>query len=256
MARVFISYSTRNQELAECFIEFIRLGMGVPKSDIFCTAFPEALPTGENFIEKIRTELESCDAVISLITEEYMRSTFCIVEMGIAWGMRKCYFPLLFVPYERLNSTPLCGVQMRCLDSREDISTVYDELFESHVIKGRQTAEFNRRLPAFIERMSGLKQGDYRIGRDKDGYYTAVIREVRKVSDNYRCYGIKGQIQDPPDEGEANSDWIFFWRGVYPDLQVGDWVRFKVSKSEVRQFPDIGSARNLYPSELEKCSGC
>lgn len=76
------------------------------------------------------------------------------------------------------------------------------------------------------------------------------------MSDNYRCYGIKGQIQDPPDEGEANSDWIFFWRGVYPDLQVGDWVRFKVSKSEVRQFPDIGSARNLYPSELEKCSGC
>lgn len=197
MARVFISSSTRNQELAECFIEFIRLGMGVPKSDIFCTAFPEALPTGENFIEKIRTELESCDAVISLITEEYLRSTFCIVEMGIAWGMRKCYFPLLFVPYERLNSTPLCGVQMRCLDSREDISTVYDELFESHVIKGRQTAEFNRRLPAFIERMSGLKQGNYRIGMDKDGYYTAVIREVRKVSDNYRCYGIKGQKEVP-----------------------------------------------------------
>lgn len=253
MAKVFISYSSRNQELAEYFIEFIQLGMGVQKRDIFCTAFPEALPTGENFIEKIRTELESCEAVISLITEEYLRSTFCVAEMGIAWGMRKSYFPLLLVPYERLNRTPLCGVQMRRMDSREDISTVYDELFVSHVIQGRQTAEFNKRLPEFIEHMNGLKHGNYMIGKDEEGYYTAVVREVRKVSDNYRCYGIKGQIQDPPDNGKAGSDWIFFWKGVYPDLQVGDWVRFKVSKSEVRKFQDIGYARNLYPSELEKC---
>ena len=251
MARVFISYSTRNQELAECFIEFIQLGMGVQKSDIFCMAFPEALPTGENFIEKIRMEMESCEAVISLITEEYLKSTFCIVEMGIAWGMRKDYFPLVVVPYERLDRTPLCGVQMRQMDSGEDISTVYDELFERHVVQGRQTAEFSRRLPDFIEQVSRLKHGNFTIMKDKEGYYTAVIREVRKVSDNYRCYGIKGQIQDPPDDGQADSDWIFFWRGVYPDLQVGDWVRFKGSQSEVRKFQDIGNARNLYPSELE-----
>ena len=29
MAKVFISYSSRNQELALCFIEFLQLGMGI-----------------------------------------------------------------------------------------------------------------------------------------------------------------------------------------------------------------------------------
>lgn len=92
------------------------------------------------------------------------------------------------------------------------------------------------------------------IAKDGEGDYKAVIREVRKVKDNsrYCCYGIKGQIQDPPDGKNADSDWIFFWRGMYDELQVGDWVRFKVSKSEVKHFPDIGYARNLYPAELVK----
>ena len=252
MAKVFISYSSRNQELALCFIEFLQLGMGIRKSDIFCTVFPDSLTTGENFIERIRTEIESCEVVISLITGEYLQSTFCIAEMGIAWGMRKRYFPLLLVPYECLDSTPLCGVQMRRLDSGEDISTVYDELYGRHVIQGRQTAEFNKRLPGFLDRIRMLKDGEYMVKKDDQGYYTSVIHKVRKVHDNYRCYGIKGHIEEPPDNEKADSDWIFFWRGMYPELEEGDWVRFKVSKSEVRYFRDIGYARNLYPLELEK----
>lgn len=254
MARAFISYSTKDQELAKCFIDFLQLGMGIQRGDIFCTAFSDALPTGENFIEKIRTEIEACSVVISLITEAYLKSSFCIAEMGVAWGMKKCCFPLLLVPYERLNTTPLCGMQMRRLDSPADISTIYDELFVHHINPGRQTAEFNKRLPGFISYVDNFQKGNYKIEKDKSGYYTTVITEIRKVSEKYRCYGIKGQIQDPPDHGNADSDWIFFWKGMYPDLQIGDWIRFKVSKSEIRRFDDLGNARNLYPSALEKIS--
>lgn len=252
MASVFISYSTKDQELAAHFIEFLQLGMGVQRNDIFCTAFSEALPTGANFIEKIREEIESCKVVISLITDTYLKSTFCIIEMGVAWGMRKCYFPLLLVPYEHLNGTPLCGMQMRRLNNEADISTVYDELFACQVSKGRQTAEFNRRLPQFIGYANSLQAGNCRLKKDESGYYTAEICKIRKISEKYRCYGIKGQIQDPPDNSHADSDWIFFWKGMYEDLQEGDYIQFKISKSEVREFEDIGSARNLYPSELKK----
>lgn len=254
MAKVFISYSTKNQEIAERFIEFLQLGMGVQRDSIFCTAFSETLTTGEQFIEEIRRELVDCEAVISLITEEYLESKFCLVEMGAAWGMSKRYFPLVLVPYERLNATPLCGIQMRRLNCPEDMSTVYDELFECRVSKRRQTAEFTRRLPEFIRSVEQLQEGDYIIRRDEDGYYETVVSEVRKVKDNYRCYGIRGQIENPPDGEKANSDWLFFWRGMYPDLQPGDRVRFKISKSEVKRFPDLGRARNLYPSDLQKKS--
>ena len=63
MEKLFISYCTKNQELVEKFIEFLQLGMGVKKEDIFCTADLELLVTGENFIEKSE---ENCRNVILL----------------------------------------------------------------------------------------------------------------------------------------------------------------------------------------------
>ena len=81
MAKVFISYCSKNRELVEAFMEFLQLGMGVHRSDIFCTVYSEALPTGTDFIAKIREQLRECTAVISLITEEYLKSPFCIAPV-------------------------------------------------------------------------------------------------------------------------------------------------------------------------------
>ena len=86
MKKIFISYCTKNKELAEAFIEFLQLGMGIAKQDIFCTAYLEMLETGGKFSEKIRQQLQNCEAFVSLITEEYLKSAFCLVEMGAAWG--------------------------------------------------------------------------------------------------------------------------------------------------------------------------
>ena len=46
MKKVFISFSSKNQQLAEKFLEFLQLGMGLRRRDVFCTAFPEKLQTG------------------------------------------------------------------------------------------------------------------------------------------------------------------------------------------------------------------
>lgn len=250
MGKIFISYCEKNKELIEIFMEFLQLGMGVEKEDIFCTSCRENIKSGTIFMERIRRELGDCGAVVSLITEEYLNSKFCLMEAGAAWAMSKHFFPLLLVPFSALNDTPLCGLQMRRLDWADDLGTFYDELFECQVAGKRQTAAFNKRLPVFLDKVSMLTAGEREIQKDKDGFYQVVIREVRKVRDNYRCYGIRGRIADPPDREKADSDWIFFWRDMYPDLQVGDRVKFKCEKSEVRTFSDLGRARNLYPSEL------
>lgn len=250
MKKLFISYCTKNQELVEKFIEFIQLGMGVKKEDIFCTADLELLVTGENFIEKIRRELQECDTVISIITEEYLKSKFCLVEMGAAWVMSKRYFPLLTVPYERLNETPLQGVQMRKLEREADLCVVYDELQRCGVLKKHQTAEFYKRLPIFVRDViceTNLLQ------KDSEGYYEAIISSIRPVlKTEYRCFGIQGQIADWPDRETSNSDWLFGIHTKFPELKVGDKVRFKVLGTKMHSFPDLGNARNIYPEDLKK----
>lgn len=251
MAKIFISHSSKNKELVEILTEFLQLGMGVNRSDIFCTSFPSGLPTGEAFIEKIREELKESEAVIFLITEEYLKSLFCVTEMGAAWALGKKIYPLLTVKSDKLNRTPLLGLQMRFLNSTDDLSVIYDEFCVSGITAGRRTAEYNRRLPRFLEDVEKTVTGERLLKKYGDGYYYTEITKVRRVPAPYRCYRIKGHVDSWTGENEAKTDWLFFREGVYPELKEGDRVKFKIYKTEVRPFPDLGLAKNIYPAELE-----
>ena len=70
--------------------------------------------------------------------------------------MNKHHFPLISVPFEQLSYTPLQGMQMRRLNDSSDISMVYDELLEYDIRKKSQTAEFNKRLPGFIQAVNKI----------------------------------------------------------------------------------------------------
>lgn len=251
MAKIFISHSSGNKELVEMLVEFLQVGMGVNRNDIFCTSLPRSLPTGEAFIEKIRDELKESSAVLFLITEEYLKSLFCVTEMGAAWALGKQIYPLLTVDVEKLNRTPLLGLQMRFLNSADDLSILYDEFCEREISMGRKTAEFNRRLPEFIKKVNESVNGECLLKKYGDGYYYTEITKVRRVPAPYRCYRIKGHVASWTGENEAKSDWLFFRENVYPDLKEGDRVKFKIYKTEMRPFTDLGLAKNIYPAELE-----
>lgn len=255
MKKVFISYCSKDQKLVKCFIEFLQLGMGMDKSTIFCTVYPEMLETGESFIENIQKRLYECDAMISIITQEYLNSKFCLLEMGAAWALSKKKFPIVTVPYDMLIGTPFQDLQMRKIDSVEDMSVIYDELHKCNILEEFQTAEFNKRVVDFVNEIrkiiyKGTKES---IEKDTNGYYETDIISVRTITDKkYRCYRIRGKIANPPDNQQADSDWLFYFATAFPELQVGDKVRFKTSKTKVKYFSDLGYARNIYPDDLKK----
>ena len=183
----------------------------------------------------------------------YLESAFCLVEMGAAWAMSKHYFPLVTVPYDRLNKTPLMGMQMRKLINIDDLSVIYDELHRCGVLEEYQTAEFHKQAKDYVKQAKKIVEGDYQIEKDEEGYYETEISCVRKVAQKqFRCYGIKGHIADPPDGENAKSDWLFYRIDQFPPLEAGDRVRFKTSKSKINAFPDLGRARNIYPDDLMK----
>ncbi len=156
MAKLFVSHSSKNKELMDSFLEFLQLGMGVERNDIFYSSSAGDLSTGEAFMKTIRRQLVDSEAVISIITEEYLKSKFCMAEMGAAWAMSKRYFPLILVPMERLKSTPLYSLQLRRLNNHADLGAVYDELLDCGVSRKRRTAEFTKHLPGFIRRVNLL----------------------------------------------------------------------------------------------------
>lgn len=250
MNRLFISHSTLDQEELTPFIEFLRLGMGISAEDIFCTSTGGVLPTGQPFIERIRGALLDCRQVLCFLTPNYLKSKFCLAEMGAAWFQQGKILPLLVSPLtvRDLNDTPLMGLQVLQREEQRDLLRLYDDLCRAGIAAVGQTAELTLQLEKYLGQLRGQKTR--LIYPDEAGYYRTRVEAVRSVPHGYRCYRISGlaQLETPPAPGE--SHWLFYRAGMYEDLHPGDTVQFSISYSELRSFPDLKCARNLYPKEL------
>lgn len=252
MAKIFLSHSSKNKELIENIMEFFQLALGISKSDIFCTASAGDLRTGEDFMGRIREELQNVTVVVSVITEEYLKSHTCLIEMGAGWSMPEKHFvPISTLPFDRLKDMPLAKVQIRHLD-QDGLSAICGEFIDSGICDAQILPEFTKHLPGYVDKFEKLIKGDDVLKKDEEGWYQTVITAIRPVRDTYRCYKIRGHVEQPLDNEDAESEWIFFWKGMYDDLQIGERVKFQISKTEVKAFGDIGKARNIYPSNLIK----
>ena len=256
MNGIFISHSTKNKELVERQVEFLRSGMGIENSKIFCTSINGTLPTGKDFVQIIKQEVKEREMVIALITPEYLESQFCMMELGAAWIEAEYLCPILAggVEYRDLSESPLQGIQMRKIDKEEDLCAVYNEM----VKQGRASldiVQFNKKLQEFLKyAVTYGRQEERATCPDSNGYHKVVIEEERTVPAPYRCYKIKGRLDIEAADGadDKESHWIFYKAGVFADLKKGDVVFLKVGKTERKYFADIGWARNIYPDKMYK----
>jgi TIR domain len=131
MRKVFVSHAARDKELADLLVDLIVTGIGVPHNEVFCTlleglGIPEGTP---DFKEYIRRELDGCDTVIALISENYYASPFCMCELGAVWVLAKNFFPILVLPIDFADLRgALAGMQCRKLADAATPSALYDRL--------------------------------------------------------------------------------------------------------------------------------
>lgn len=87
--RIFISHSSKDKALIEAFVEkIIRLGIGIPIDDIFCTSIETmGIKNGDDMRNHIRQNILGCDLALLMISSSYIRSSICLNEMGAVWSM-------------------------------------------------------------------------------------------------------------------------------------------------------------------------
>ena len=126
--RIFISHSSKNAWLLEAFLKMIRDVN--PEVDIFCSS-EAVIPPGGNYKEEIFTKLAAADMFIAVISEEYWKSRYSILELGAAYE-RYCFDnnsvsiqPVLVPPLDKgmaLANTPLVEVQLTDLTNLDSIA--------------------------------------------------------------------------------------------------------------------------------------
>lgn len=98
--KVFISHSSIDKNFAGNMIELLE-AMGVSSNQIFCSSFEGyGIPLGEQFLERIKNELNNEVLVLFILSENFYNSPICLCEMGATWVKTNNHIPILIPPFE------------------------------------------------------------------------------------------------------------------------------------------------------------
>lgn len=139
---LFISHSSSNVWLIQDLIDLIRAA--VPAAEVFCSSdtlfrnSDASIHPGENYKDAIYENLGKADQFIAILSEEYWRSKYCILELGAAYE-RYCteetgsitILPLLTPPLRKdiaLANTPLVELQVTDLTDPHQVSVFLTQI--------------------------------------------------------------------------------------------------------------------------------
>ena len=252
-SKVFISHVAEDKELVDDFCELLEDGMGI--HDIFCSSKNGCLGIGEDFIRRIREEVCGCEVVIFLITQKYLKSPFCQIEMGAAWALGKQIKPIVVQPltFKDLNK-PMDDHQAISLTDEDGL----DQLFRELLKQGIATAGALH----FVNALKKFKLNCGILEADSKGIYRAIVTEIyKRPGEDVYFYKLKGKILEPDlvkhkvgnhfECWEKEQQWISARYEKVEGLREGDVLAFKLAggdfKEELRHGSQIlQNVRNLY----------
>jgi len=243
--KVFISHSGYDIDLHDKFKHLLVNGFGINRDSVFSTSSARSLMTGEKFEPDIKTNLQQSKAVFLLISSSYMRSFFCLSELGGAWALNKKIIPIIIEPVtlDLFNKTPIQGTQFRKLTD-QGLTEIYDEFCEGQYIKKQNTTDFNKFKNNFLDEIRFLEQ------RDNEFIGTIIEERSSPIPQNKRCYQLNGLVRNDKQPVHGETHWIFYDYNKHGNLSIGDVIKFSVNDiEELKSWPDgLANARNIYPT--------
>lgn len=83
--KIFISHSSKNKDIGNCFVKLLR-GIGISENEIIFTSNKAyGIPVGQNIFNWLKSQIIEKPFVIYLLSNEYYKSVACLNEMGAAW---------------------------------------------------------------------------------------------------------------------------------------------------------------------------
>lgn len=158
---VFISHSVADKALVEAFVHLLEDGIGLPEDEIFCVSIPGmGIPTGKNFVDYIRDEMEAPKLVIMLITPNYLASSFCQGEMGAAWVKGHGIYPIIVPPssFADLNGVFL-GKQAVRIEDDVRANELKEALVEAIGFKPKSAARWDMARKTFFDALPEILSG-------------------------------------------------------------------------------------------------
>lgn len=156
--KIFVSHAVKDKALADSIVDLLETGTAVSSDDIFCSSLEGlGIPSGQDFISYIKSQIQQPEAVILILSENYFASQFCLCELGAAWAMSHNAFPLLVPPlkYSDLKGV-LLSTQLDKIDSDSDLDRFYENLNEKLALNSTRPARWGAKKRQFLKNLPEL----------------------------------------------------------------------------------------------------
>ena len=142
--KIFISHSSEDKEMAKRIIRLLRASINLQPKDIRCTSVDGyKLPAGTNTDETLKIEVHDSAAFIGIITENSIKSSYVLFELGARWGAN---LPLVPIVCDKKGMSVLSGPlkNIHCLfyQNRGDIYSMIDSISDTLQINSLPTNSY------------------------------------------------------------------------------------------------------------------
>lgn len=203
LARIFISHSSLNKAIVDKFIDHIlRLGLNVSPDRIFCTSVQGMdIRSGEDFKQRIKSELESAGAVFQFLSSEYKASEVCLNEMGAAWVLGTKVIPLLLPGMSYDVGFIHQSSQQLKLNNRESLIKLFDDHKEDLWDSKISFADYSKQVDAFLSFVNQFAHPQPEKNNQETVFFYNEEAELKGKLDT-------ALFQHPPGlESESEGSW-------------------------------------------------
>jgi hypothetical protein len=155
ISKVFISHASKDKEIVEEIIELLEV-FGLDNNKIFCTSFEGyGIPLGENFLEKIKHELDENVLVVFVLTNNFYNSPVCLCEMGATWVKTSSHIPVLVPPFDYSDIKGVIGsTQGFKLNEPLQLNLFKDQIIEKFGLQLIDNSAWERKRDRILKRIN------------------------------------------------------------------------------------------------------
>lgn len=246
---VFVSHATKDKDLVAAVVDLIEDGVGVPESEIFCSSLDGyGIPTGENFIQHIKSQIDEPSVVILLLTPSYFKSNFCLCEMGAAWVKSHKIFPILVPPLTYADvKDVLTSTQAAKIDDDIKYNELREHLIEVLEFTPKTNTKWDTKRKAFLKKLPGLLKKlsiPEEVSPEEHFAVKSQLVEAQEALSEYEdeLQGLKEYVKKL--ENAKNKDEVTKLKKEFSATGVGE--EFESLINEIRNYkPIVGGGEVL-----------
>jgi hypothetical protein len=159
--RVFVSHAAADLTLVDEFVDqVLRIGCGLtPDTLFYSSARDTGVPSGEDLLHHVRTQLDAGDLVVALVTPTFPTRPVCVAELGAAWARAGQLFPLLSRNVARPDlDGVMVGLAAHYLDDGDALDELHDRVKEATGV-AVQTTTWGPAKQKWLARVEALTEG-------------------------------------------------------------------------------------------------